>query len=80
MRISISILLVFIAPLYFSKGKISGYTFDTNNEIIPNVTIYFDSIERLFTVIMKAFSLLLSLILEIIQFIFIWIREKNLHY
>ena len=48
MRISISILLVFISSHYISqKGKISGYTFDTNNEIIPNVTIYFDSIEKI---------------------------------
>ena len=48
MRISFSILLVFISSHYISqKGKISGYTFDTNNEIIPNVTIYFDSIEKI---------------------------------
>ena len=40
MRISISILLIFISSHYISqKGKISGYTLDTKNEIIPNVYI-----------------------------------------
>ena len=48
MRISITILLVFISSYYLSqKGKISGYTLDSNNEIIPNVTIYFDSIDKI---------------------------------
>ena len=48
MRISITILLVFISSYYLSqKGKISGYTLDTKNEIIPNVTIYFDSIDKI---------------------------------
>ena len=48
MRISITILLVFICSYYLSqKGKISGYTLDNNNEIIPNVTIYFDSIDKI---------------------------------
>ena len=48
MRISITILLVFVSSYYLSqKGKISGYTLDNNNEIIPNVTIYFDSIDKI---------------------------------
>ena len=48
MRISITIILVFISSYYLSqKGKISGYTLDNNNEIIPNVTIYFDSIDKI---------------------------------
>ena len=48
MRISITILLFFTSSYYLSqKGKISGYTLDTKNEIIPNVTIYFDSIDKI---------------------------------
>ncbi len=48
MRTSITILLVFISSYCLSqKGKISGYTLDSNNEIIPNVTIYFDSIDKI---------------------------------
>ena len=48
MRISITILLVFVSSYYLSqKGKISGYILDNNNEIIPNVTIYFDSIDKI---------------------------------
>ena len=48
MRISITILLVFVSSYYISqKGKISGYILDNNNEIIPNVTIYFDSIDKI---------------------------------
>ena len=81
MRISITILLVFISSYYLSqKGKISGYTLDTNNEIIPNVTIYFDSIDKIIIVILKGFTTLLSLILEIIQFILIHLvmRKKSI--
>ena len=40
--------MVFISSYYLSqKGKISGYTLDSNFEIIPNVTIYFDSIDKI---------------------------------
>jgi Fe(3+) dicitrate transport protein len=48
MKTRITLLFVFLSFYCLSqKGKISGFTFDSKNKIIPNVSIYFDSIDKI---------------------------------
>ena len=48
MRIKTTFLLFIIYGFTFSqKGKIYGFVYDETESIIPNATIYFDSIDKI---------------------------------
>ncbi|MAW83898.1 MAG: iron(III) dicitrate transport protein FecA [Crocinitomicaceae bacterium] len=48
MKTKLTFLFILICSCIFSqKGKISGFIYDKEKNIIPNATIYFDSIEKI---------------------------------
>ena len=48
MKTKLTFLFILIFSCIFSqKGKISGFIYDKEKNIIPNATIYFDSIEKI---------------------------------
>ena len=78
MKTKLTYLFILVYSCIFSqKGKIAGFIYDKEKNIIPNATIYFDSIEKIIYSNKEDFITLLRLNLENILFITICLDMRK---